>query len=302
MIHVFGHIHPDSDAICTAVVTAYWLTQRGYPATAWRLGEANRETRYIFDTAGLSLPPRLTMPLMGKSVWLVDFSEPQQGPADLAQSTITGIIDHHRLGGLVTQLPPEVTVRPLGSSATVLWMLMPPEMRQTLPAAYAALLSGAVLSDTVDLRSPTTTADDIRAVGELITLSGIPRATFTRDLLRAKTDLSGLSASTLLNRDLKAFVIAGVDVRIAQIEIGAIGQISPLVGELRRGLSDLAAHSGAGLAVLMITDITAGFSTLYFAGPHSGEVGACSVPGMLSRKKQLLPWLASRLHVIREAV
>ncbi|MEB6537449.1 DHH family phosphoesterase, partial [Pantoea stewartii] len=124
MIHVFGHINPDSDAICTAVVTAHWLTGRGMDARAWRLGEANRETRFIFDTAGLTLPPLLAIPLQDERVWLVDFTEPAQGPDDLLRSNVVGITDHHRLGGLITQLPPEVHIRPVGSSATLLWLLM----------------------------------------------------------------------------------------------------------------------------------------------------------------------------------
>ena len=133
MINVFGHLNPDSDAVCTAAVTAGWLSRCNRPARAWRTGEANPETRYIFEAAGLPLPPLLDIPLKGEPVWLVDFTEPAQGPADLFQSNIIGIIDHHRLGGLVTQLPPEVWIKPAGSSATVLWLLMDAKMRRTMP-------------------------------------------------------------------------------------------------------------------------------------------------------------------------
>ncbi|KAA0349022.1 inorganic pyrophosphatase, partial [Salmonella enterica subsp. enterica serovar Typhimurium] len=97
--------------------------------------------------------------LTDRDVWLVDFTEPAQGPASLAESNVVGIIDHHRLGGLVTRLPPEVWVKPVGSSATLLWQLMSEEERSQLSAAEAVLLLGAALSDTVTLRSPTTTSD-----------------------------------------------------------------------------------------------------------------------------------------------
>ncbi|MHC9056418.1 DHHA2 domain-containing protein [Pantoea sp. y20] len=296
MIHVFGHINPDSDAVCTAVVTAHWLTGRGMDACAWRLGEANRETRFIFDAAGLTLPPLLAFPLKDERVWLVDFTEPAQGPDDLLRSNVVGITDHHRLGGLITQLPPEVHIRPVGSSATLLWLLMDAEARRTLPPTLAVLLLGALLSDTVNLRSPTTTEDDIRSATELGVLSGVNRKAFARDLLTAKTDVSGLSAQLLLDRDLKAFVIAGTDVRIAQIEVSSTTQVAPVMDDLLAALAYLADQSGAGLAVLMLTDIRAGFSTLYFAGRESVNAASCSIPGMLSRKKQLLPWLESRLN------
>ncbi|MEW5289881.1 DHHA2 domain-containing protein [Erwinia papayae] len=296
MIHVFGHINPDSDAICTAVVTAWWLTQRGQPASAWRTGEANRETQFIFEAAGLTLPPLLTIPLRGEAVWLVDFTEPAQGPDDLLHSNITGIIDHHRLGGLVTRLPPEVCIRPLGSSATILWLLMDNQARKALAPTHAMLLLGALLSDTLNLRSPTTTEEDIHTAGELSVISGISRRSFARNLLRAKTDLSGLTAQQLLDKDLKAFVIAGTDVRVAQIEVTTPEQVAPLMDDLRAAMAFLANQSGAGMVVLMLTDIVAGFSTLYFAGRESVHAASCSVPGMLSRKKQLLPWLEALLN------
>ncbi|AHF79277.1 putative, inorganic pyrophosphatase (plasmid) [Sodalis praecaptivus] len=299
MIHVFGHTHPDSDAICTALVTSYWLTSQQRPASAWRLGSANPETRFIFEFAGMDLPPQLTIPLNGKQVWLVDFSEPAQGPVDLLQSDITGIIDHHRLGGIVTQMPPEVWIKPVGSSATQLWLIMEDDSRRTLPPAHAVLLLGALLSDTVNLRSPTTTQADIRSATELSVLSGVNRKVFAYRLLSAKTDITGLSAEELLNRDLKAFVIAGTDVRIAQLEVHSPDQVSPLMKELHQAMTCLAEQSGAGLVVLMITDISHNFLTLYFAGRESANAASCSVPGMLSRKKQLLPWLESQLHLSR---
>lgn len=291
MINVFGHLNPDSDAVCTAAVTADWLNRRYRPARAWRTGEANPETRYIFEAAGLNLPPLLDIPLKDEPVWLVDFTEPAQGPADLIQSNIIGIIDHHRLGGLVTQLPPEVWIKPAGSSATVLWLLMDAEMRRSILPGHGILLLGALLSDTVNLRSPTTTKDDIRTATELCVLSGVKRKSFAQGVLAAKTDLTGQSARQLLNKDLKAFLLAGTDVRIAQLEVSSPDQLTPVMDELQKAMAEMVVKTGTGLDVLMVTDIHECFSTLYFAGPESGNAASFSVPGMVSRKKQLLPWL-----------
>lgn len=99
------------------------------------------------------------------SGWSISPSLP--GPESLTESNVVGIIDHHRLGGLVTRLPPEVWVKPVGSSATLLWQLMTEDERNQLSSAEAILLLGAVLSDTVTLRSPTTTTDDRLAVDAL---------------------------------------------------------------------------------------------------------------------------------------
>lgn len=237
------------------------------------------------------MPPLLDIPLKDVPVWLDDFTEPAQRPADLLQSNIIRIIDHHRLGGLVTQLPPEVWIKPVGSSATVLWLLMDAEMRRSILPAHGTLLLGALLSDTVNLRSPTTTKDDIRTATELCILSGVKRQAFAHGLLAAKTDLTGQSAGQLLNKDLKTFSLAGTDVRIAQLEVSSPDQLAPVLDALQNAMAEMVVNTGTGLVVLMVTDIHECFSILYFAGPESGNAASCSVPGMVSRKKQLLPWL-----------
>lgn len=277
-------------------MAARWLNMRGLQATAWRLGEPNRETRFLFGRAGLALPPLLEMPLTDQDVWLVDFTEPTQGPETLLASNIVGIIDHHRLGGLVTRLPPEVWIKPVGSSATLLWQLMSQENRAQITPAQALLLLGAILSDTVTMRSPTTTADDRLAVEELTTLAGIDLAAFSADLLSAKTSVEGLSASELLHKDIKRFTINGQQVSVAQIELYALSQVACMMDDLRQEMTDYATRSGADLVVLMLTDINAGNSQLWFAGPRQPELTQpVTVEGMLSRKKQMLPWLESHV-------
>ncbi|MCE0801907.1 DHH family phosphoesterase [Buttiauxella sp. S04-F03] len=295
MIHVFGHLNPDSDTICTAYVAARWLTIKGQHAQAFRLGELNRETVYIFRHADLTPPPLLNDSLAGKDVWLVDFTEPAQGPASLNESNVVGIIDHHRLGGLITQLPPEVWIKPVGSSATLLWQLMVPAHRREISPGEAILLLGAVLSDTVALRSPTTTEDDHLAVDELCALAKIEREDFIRDLLTAKTDIIGLSADELLNKDSKMFDILGNKVLAAQLELYSLEQAEPLIDELKSAMDLRVTTSGAGLVVLMLTDISTECSRLYFAGPALADNAPVTIAGMLSRKKQLLPWLHTRL-------
>ncbi|WP_336284156.1 manganese-dependent inorganic pyrophosphatase [Citrobacter arsenatis] len=296
MIHVIGHLNPDSDAICTAAMTARWLTLRGQQATAWRLGEPNRETQFIFEHAGLTMPERLTFELTDSDVWLVDFTEPAQGPESLTESNVVGIIDHHRLGGLVTRLPPEVWVKPVGSSATLLWQLMTEDERSQLSAAEATLLLGAVLSDTVTLRSPTTTSDDRLAVDALAQKTGVDLDAFSRDLLSAKTSVEGMSARELLQKDIKTFTIHGHSVCVAQLELYALQQVDAVLDDLRLEMTRYAEEKDAALVVLMLTDINLGDTSLWFAGSELSDIPQpCKVEGMLSRKKQMLPWLESHL-------
>lgn len=296
MIHVIGHLNPDSDTICTAAMTARWLNLRGLDATAWRAGEPNRETHFIFEQAGLAMPERLTFPLTDQDVWLVDFTEPAQGPDSLTESNVVGIIDHHRLGGLVTRLPPEVWVKPVGSSATLLWQLMSEDVRSQLSPAEAVLLLGAALSDTVTLRSPTTTPDDRKAVEELTQFAGVNLDDFSRDLLSAKTSVEGMSARELLNKDIKTFTIHGHQVCVAQLELYSLNQVEAVLDDLRLEMTRYAQESQAALVVLMLTDINLGDTSLWFAGSALSDIPQpCKVEGMLSRKKQMLPWLESKL-------
>lgn len=296
MINVFGHTNPDSDSVCTAVVTAWWLSFQGRLAVPWCPGIINRETRFIFRQAQLSTPDLLPSELPVEDVWLVDFTEPSQGPAWLSDSNVVGVIDHHRLGGLMTRMPPEVWISPIGSSATLLWQLMDKDSRSALPPSHAILLIGAIISDTVALKSATTTSQDVRAMAELRAVAGIDIDAFTRDVLLAKTDIHGLSITELIHKDLKHFTIGGKQVLISQIEIAAQEQIQPLLNDLCLALTSLSIDKTADLSVLMATDITLSSSTIYFCGPSSEAFSSCSFPGMLSRKKQLLPWLDEQLR------
>lgn len=105
-LYVFGHKNPDSDSICSALVVADWLNHLGKPAVAFRLGELTPETRYILAAAGVQAPPLLKGDLRDRKVWLVDFTDVEQGPASLPDSDVVGVIDHHRLGTLITRNPP----------------------------------------------------------------------------------------------------------------------------------------------------------------------------------------------------
>ena len=111
MLHVFGHKNPDSDSICTALVTADWLNRQGRQAQAYALGEPIAETRFILETAGVDAPPLLQGSVANKSVFLVDFSELEQGPEGLAEADVQGLIDHHRIGTLITRGPLDAWIR-----------------------------------------------------------------------------------------------------------------------------------------------------------------------------------------------
>ncbi|SHG90451.1 manganese-dependent inorganic pyrophosphatase [Ferrimonas marina] len=295
MIHVFGHQSPDSDSICSAVLAAHWLNARGKDAQAFRPGEASRETQYIFDQAGLELPALLDKPLKDESIYLVDFCEAEQGPADLDEARLVGLVDHHRMGTLTSRGPLEAWMMPLGSTASVLFELF--QIHQvSLSKAHATLMLGALLSDTVGLKSPTTTERDVELVDLLAPIAEVNVEEFTAGLLVAKTDLDGMSVDQLLDKDVKSFEFGGKSLTVAQLELADFAQTDAFEADFVTTLEARVAASGIDVAVLMLTNIRSEQTRLLAAGPAAqmlkdAKGGEMLFEKCLSRKKQMLPWL-----------
>ena len=293
-IYVFGHRNPDSDAICSALVVADWLNYTGRPAKPWRLGDITPETQYILNSAGVSQPDLLTADLTDKTVWLVDFTDAEQGPSSLMDSNVIGIIDHHRIGTLITRNPPDVWVRSVGCCGTVILSILMHESPMPLTATQAVLLMGAILSDTVALTGPTTTSQDQDAVDILREIAGVDYEQFVAGLLHAKTDITGQSASVLLHRDAKHYRIHDVPLLLSQIEVRDMADITPLLPELLQEMDKTCKESELEMVILMVTDITSQNSVLHFSDCSLTGYRQVSLPGMTSRKKDILPWLTDR--------
>ena len=295
MIRVFGHLNPDSDSICSALVTADWLKSHGKHATPFRLGDITPETAFILQQANVEAPHLLKEDLSGKQVWLVDFTDLEQGPPSLAFSNILGIIDHHRLGTVITQNPPDVWIRAVGSCATVLWQILTLEYHQPISSSQATLMLGAILSDTVALTSPTTTAHDRAAVQALSCISQLNYDAFVKGLLSAKTDIAGLTPDQLLMKDAKRYQIIGQSVLLSQIEVAGMSTMDAVLPDLLVALTKECQSSNLDMAMLAVTDILQKNTTLYFSENNALDLTCLSLPGVISRKKDILPWLTGAL-------
>ncbi|MBJ3813895.1 inorganic pyrophosphatase [Shimwellia pseudoproteus] len=284
MLYVFGHLNPDTDSICSAIVAAEWLHFRGEKCQAFRLGDINPETRFVLEQAGVAAPALLSDDLTDRNVWLVDFSEFEQGPDSLPHAQIRGIIDHHRLGTVMTKEPADICVKPLGCCCTVLWQQIMLESDMPVSGPQAILMLGAILSDTVGLTSSTTTEQDRHAVDALFAIAGIDRTTFTRQLLDAKTDLSGYSAVELLDKDAKNYQFDDNTVKVAQLEITSHNANSD---QMKQTISAL--KQSTQPTVLMLTEIDTRTSRLYYSWESADQ--PVVLENAMSRKKDALPWL-----------
>ncbi|MGL5947514.1 MAG: manganese-dependent inorganic pyrophosphatase [Aeromonas sp.] len=293
MLHVFGHKNPDSDSICSALVICDWLRGQGREATPFRLGELRTETRFILDFAGVSEPALLTTDLTNKDVWLVDFSDVEQGPESLPQANVLGLVDHHRLGTLVTQAPLDAWIRSVGCTCTIAFDLL--RKQGDISQAQARLMLGAIMSDTLCLTSPTTTEQDKVVCEQLAPLAGVSLAEFGQELLMAKTDLTGLSPAQLLKQDEKAFQASGLNFIMSQIEVGSEAQLTEHLAAILAEMNSRTTAEGLDFFVLMVTDLTQAASRIYFT-PHARVPAEPSFhAGFVSRKKQGLPWVMAQL-------
>ncbi|MGB2079756.1 MAG: manganese-dependent inorganic pyrophosphatase [Vibrio sp.] len=300
MIQVVGHKNPDSDSICSALVAAELLKARGLEAVAVRQGEINRETAHILKTANVD-QPKMCEGVAGEKVWLVDYTDVSQAPDDIADAEILGIVDHHRLGDVMTTNPLEAWIWPVGCTCTILFNLF--KMEQTpITKPVATLMLSAILSDTVGFASPTCTQKDKDAVAELAELAGVTDLDgFIRDLLIAKTDIEGLSAAQLVEKDLKAYPFNGQDVVVGQVELATMDQVDGMYDALHADLERRCEEDKLAFAALMLTDITTSTTELLYRGEWSSKLDAHCVDGKLimentlSRKKQGWPWLQQQL-------
>ncbi len=235
---------------------------------------------------------------------LTDHNHPDQAAAGVPQSEILEIIDHHNLGGLNTLEPLRMLVEPVGSSCTLIAELYRRHDAPLTPTLAGAML-GAILSDTVEFRSPTTTARDRKIAEWLAEIAGENIKDLARSLFRARMPTPPPPPSWWVHHDWKIYRFGDKEIGIGQTELTDIEKSMPPVEELRHELRKTAKNSGLFMAVLMLTDILEERSLVLvhddngldlaanaFDKPVNG-VGMIELPGVMSRKKQVVPSLAA---------
>lgn len=186
---------------------------------------------------------------------------------------------------------------PVGCTCTVLFNLFKIEGHE-ITRELALLMMSAILSDTVGFASPTCTQKDKDAVAELAAIAGIEDLdAFIKALLIAKTDIAGLTAAQLVEKDLKGYPFNGRDVVVGQIELATLEQVEEMIEELEANLQRRCDEEKLAMAALMLTDITTSTTRLLYKGEWNNILDQHANDGMLmmentlSRKKQGWPWL-----------
>ncbi|MER2121092.1 MAG: manganese-dependent inorganic pyrophosphatase [Solibacillus sp.] len=302
---VFGHKNPDTDTITSAIVYAYLKQQLGVDAEAVRLGELNNETKYALEKFNFEAP-RLIANVKdeGAQAILVDHNEFQQSADGIEEVQITEVIDHHRIANFVTADPVYFRAEPVGCTATILNKLYK-ENNVEIPANIAGLMLSAIISDTLLFKSPTCTEQDVKAGEELAAIANVDTAQYGLAMLKAGADLSDKSLEDLLSLDAKGFEFGEYKATVAQVNAVDIEDVLGRQEELENLLNKNIADNGLDLFFFVVTDILNNDSTAVAAGQVAEEAakafgativnGRISLPGVVSRKKQIVPVLTENL-------
>ena len=243
-----------------------------------------------------------------RKVILVDHNEKNQAVAGIAAADILEIIDHHRLSPIETINPVFFRNQPLGCTATIIYQMYQ-ENGVLVDPTMASLLCSAIVSDTLMYRSPTCTQVDRQAAAELAEIAGVKVEELAESMFRAGSDLSQKTEEEIFYQDYKKFSVQNVALGVGQISSMSQEELYLLKQRLLPYMESKTKASGmSGLRLFMLTDIGRESTELLFTGAGAGSIieaafgvkpgSNCAVlPGVVSRKKQLIP---SILHAVEK--
>lgn len=228
---------------------------------------------------------------------LVDHNELEQSIHGAGDCDILEIIDHHRVGSVMSREPFSLFTRPVGCTCTIIRQFY----RQhgvAVPTEIALIMLSAILSDTIMLKSPTTTDDDRQTVEGLSRHAGVDWRQWGQQMFASGPRLANISPEDAVKGDFKSYEIGNYRFGIGQVEVQSLSDLEEVITGYLNFLEKLRIADKLDAAMLLITDVIAEDSVLIVAGMqdemqelHYEELkpSIFNLPGILSRKKQVLP-------------
>ena len=297
-ILVFGHKSPDTDTICSCIVMADLQKKvRGIEEIVpCRLGEINEETKYALNYFKAEAPEYIEKIEEGQSVILVDHNEFSQSVEGIEKAKIDTVVDHHRINNFQTAEPLYYYAQPVGCTSTLLHELYILNNVKIEPQ-IAGLMLSAIISDTLLLKSPTTTEKDRKAVEELAKLANVDADTYGLEMLKAGTNLEKYTEEELINIDCKKVEKECFKYAIAQVNTVSIPDAMKRKAKIEEAINNEIKNKELDLFVFVITDIVNSNSEAIVLGKRSYAISkeyelkdnVAVMPGVVSRKKQVLP-------------
>ena len=254
----------------------------------------NKHGKYIGTVSRRNL-----LGMKKKQLILVDHNEKSQAVDNIDAAEILEIIDHHRLGSLETLQPIMFRNQPVGCTATIMYQMYTEKALEISPA-IAGLLCSAIISDTLMFRSPTCTSADKMAAGALALIAGINIEEHAKEMFTAGSNLRGKTAEVIFYQDFKRFTADTVNFGVGQISSMNAEELADLKQRLIPFMQYECGKNGISMVFFMLTNILEECSEIICYGEGSGRLveeafevqesqGGYILPGVVSRKKQLIP-------------
>lgn len=305
-IIVFGHKNPDTDSIVASISYGFLLKQLGEDVESCALGQASDEAKFALDKFGLEAP-RVIEQAKGEAnkVALVDHNEFQQSVADIKEMEIYSVVDHHKIANFETAGPVFYRAEPIGSTCSILTKLYK-ENGIEIPKEIAGVMVSAIISDTLLFKSPTCTDQDKKIGEELAKIAGIDLEEYGLSLLKAGANPDKKTEEEILEGDAKSFEFEDIVIRIGQVNVVEIEDISKRKSEIISKMDELIEKEGYSAYLLVVTNILESNSIGFVRGNEAEKIADAfgktlednqiSLDGVVSRKKQVVPPITDKFN------
>ncbi|MBU3091503.1 putative manganese-dependent inorganic diphosphatase [Clostridium sp. CM028] len=244
-----------------------------------------------------------------KKIILVDHNEKAQSVLGIEDAEILEIIDHHRIADVQTGMPIYFRNEPVGSTSTIVASIFFDNGIRPSKST-AGLLCAAIISDTLLLKSPTSTLVDELILNKLAQIANLNVEEFAKKMFKAGTSLEGKTAQEIFYQDFKTFTLNTFKIGVSQVGTMYIEGFDPLKDSMIDLMNKKAKEGGYDLILLMLTDILNGGSVLIATGEHKDIISKAFdvtltdsgvyIPGIVSRKKQVIPPITAALSKINK--
>ena len=245
-----------------------------------------------------------------KKVVLVDHNEKDQAVDNIEKAEIMEIIDHHRLGSLETMTPVYFRNQPVGCTSTIIYQIYQEKMAD-IPKKIAGLMCSAIISDTLLFRSPTCTPMDINAAQNLAQIAQIECDSYARSMFAAGSDLGSRTPEEIFYQDFKKFEFGDWNIGIGQITSMSMEELETIKQRLMPYMEKVFAEHDTDMMFFMLTDIIEESTELLCYGKGADELveeafhqkvtnNCAPLPGVVSRKKQLVPSFMAAINRMSE--
>lgn len=294
-----GHKNPDLDSVVSPILVSKFAKKIfGFEIESRVAGDLNNETKFVLDYVKIQ-KPKLIKAIKKEQVVLVDTTEPGQLVEGVTEDSLTGIIDHHNLGGLKSSKPIFVRIENIGCTCSVIYKILQ-EKGVKIDKTSAILMMSGIISDTLNLSSPTTTADDKKILAELAKIAKISAKDWAEKLFAAKSSLKGISIERIVECDYKDFEMGGKKIGIGVWETTDPSTVDEKKSAIMKLLQEKKMQSGLDFVLFGVVDILKNNSYCYVVGEDEKllvekvfktkeENGTAFLKGIVSRKKQIVP-------------